>query len=119
MKEQQKSKSVFLFAFQNVIDKRSYIKFYKFTNRNFNFQFEKETMFADSIQSLVEINPENDIYAIVFGSPNSGFAIAKADFATYKLEVLSFNLQRSGIKIMTVVPLDHENYVLVYGERQV
>ena len=108
-----------MFAFQNLVDKRSYIKFYKFTNRNFNFQFEKETMFADPIQSLIEINTERDIYAIIFGGPNSGFAIAKADFVTYKLEVLSFNLQRSGIKIMTVVPLDHENYVLVYGERQV
>ena len=74
-------------------------------------------MFGDSIQSLVEIDVDNDIYAIVFGSQNSGFAIAKADFVTYKLEVLSFNLQKSGIRILTIVPLDYQNYVLVYGER--
>ena len=35
------------------------------------------------------------------------------------MEVLSFNLQRSGIKILKIVPLDFQNYVLVYGERQV
>ena len=87
-----KSTSVFLFAFQNAIDKRSYIKFYKFTNKHLNFQFEKETMFTDPIESLTEIDSSHNIYAIVFGGITSGYAIARADFTTYKLEVLSFNL---------------------------
>lgn len=39
------AKSVFLFAFYNVIDKRSYIKFYRYDSKQFNFQFEKESQF--------------------------------------------------------------------------
>jgi hypothetical protein len=38
-------KSVFLFAFYSVIDKRSYIKFYRYDSKQFSFQFEKETQF--------------------------------------------------------------------------
>ena len=40
-KHDGKSKTVFLFAFENVQDKRSYIKFYKFSNSAFNFMFER------------------------------------------------------------------------------
>ena len=49
-------------------------------------------MFTDPIESLAEIDPNHNIYAIVFGGITSGYAIARADFTTYKLEVLSLNL---------------------------
>ena len=112
-----KSKSVFMFAVQNAIDKRSYIKFYKFTNKHLNFQFEKETMFSDPIESLAEIDPTRSIYAIIFGGTSSGFAIVRADFEDFKLVVLSNNLQNSGIRIQKILSLDNENYILIYGER--
>ena len=76
-------------------------------------------MFTDPIESLAEIDPNHNIYAIVFGGITSGYAIARADFTTYKLEVLSLNLQQSGIKVRKVLPLDNEFYILIYGERHV
>lgn len=40
-KQDGKSKTVFLFAFENVTDRRSYIKFYKFSNSSFNIMLDK------------------------------------------------------------------------------
>ena len=116
-KHDGKSKTVFLFAFENVTDRRSYIKFYKFSNSAFNFMFERQTMFADPVKSLVEVDKTNNVVAILFEKPASGFALARVDFIKCSLQVLQHCYQRSGIKVLKVLPLDFECYVLVYGER--
>jgi len=116
-KHSQESKTVFLFAFENMTDKRSYIKFYKFSNSAFNFMFERQTMFAEPVKSLVEVDKSNGMIAILFEKAGCGFALAKADFVKCKLDVVQYCYQRSGIKVLKVIPLDYESYVLIYGER--
>lgn len=118
-KHDGKSKTVFLFAFENVQDKRSYIKYYKFSNSSFNLQFDRQTMFSDPVKSLVEVDKSRGMVAILFEKQYSGFALAKTNFVKCSLTVVQYFYQRSGIKILKVLPLDFENYVLVLGERQV
>lgn len=114
-----KSKTVFLFAFENNQDKRSYIKYYKFSNSAFNFMFDRQTMFTEPVKSLIEVDKSKGMIAILFEKQSSGFALAKTDFVKCSIEVVQYFYQRSGIKILSVVPLDFDSYVLVYGERQV
>lgn len=79
--------------------------------------FERQTMFSDPVKSLVEVDKTNGMVAILFEKQASGFALAKTDFVKCSLKVVQYFYQRSGIKILKVVPLDFETYVLVYGER--
>ena len=44
-KDRKGGKSVFLFAYYNMVDKRSYIKFYRYKNKQFNLQFDREMLF--------------------------------------------------------------------------
>ena len=74
-------------------------------------------MFVDPVKSLVEVDRTNGVIAILFEKAASGFALAKVDFVKCTLQVMYHCYQRSGIKVLKVVPLDYECYVLVYGER--
>ena len=112
------SKTVLLFAFENTVDKRSYITFLPLSSNNsFNLLFSRQTMFAEPVRSIVEVDKANGMIAILFDKAGSGYAIARTDFLKQKLTVLQNCYQRSGIRVLKVVPLDYEQYVLIYGER--
>ena len=81
--------------------------------------FERQTMFNDPVKSLVEVDKRNGMIAILFERQASGFALAKVDFVKCSLQVVQHFYQRSGIKVLRLIPLDDECYVLIYGERQV
>ena len=74
-------------------------------------------MFADPIKQMVEVDKTRGMIAILFEKAASGFTLAKANFSKRSIQVISNNYQRSGIKVQKVVPLDYEEYVLIYGER--
>ena len=76
-------------------------------------------MFNDPVKSLVEVDKRNGMIAILFERQASGFALAKVDFVKCSLQVVQHFYQRSGIKVLRLIPLDDECYVLIYGERQV
>lgn len=76
-------------------------------------------MFAEPVRSIVEVDKVNGMIAILFEKAGSGYAIARIDFVKQKLTVLQNCYQRSGIKVLKVVPVDFEQYILVIGERQV
>lgn len=73
-----------------------------------NVAFDRQTMFADPIKSLVEVDKTNGMVAILFEKQASGFALAKTDFLKCSLQVVQHFYQRSGIRVLKVVPLDHE-----------
>ena len=75
-------------------------------------------MFADPVKALIEVDRTNGVIAILFEKAASGFALAKVDFINCTLNVMKHCYQRSGIKVLKVVPLDYQTYVLVYGERR-
>ena len=75
--------NVILFALENMLDKRSYIKFYVFNDTSQSEGIlEKKAMFYDSIRQLVEIdsNPEKGLVAILFEKPSSGFALVRTNY---------------------------------------
>ena len=76
-------------------------------------------MHPESVKSFVDIDIKNNIIAILYQKSTAGFAIAKVDFATCSIKILSKNYVRSGLRVQKILPIDYSWYVLIYGERQV
>jgi len=77
-----------LLACENTTDRRSYIKYYKFSNNDNDFVFERQTMFADPVKSLVEVDKSNGMVVVLFEKAASGFALAKTDFDKCTLTIV-------------------------------